>query len=73
MQCWFDERQDVVRRSGCSDSDIATITTMNKIQPVVSQCLNNHCSPLTSKEELPEVAEKVVDLKKLSKLLDLEI
>ena len=73
MQYWFDERQDVLRRSGCFDSDIAAITTMNKIQRVVSQCRNHHCGPLTSKEELAEMAEKVVDPKKLSKLLDLEI
>ena len=46
---------------------------MNKIQWVASQCRNNRCEPLTSKEELAEVAEKVVDPKKLSKLLDLEI
>ena len=46
---------------------------MNKIQRVASQCRNNHCRPLTSKEELAEMAEKLVDPKKLSKLLDLEI
>ena len=73
MQCWLDERHDVLRRSGCSDSDIATITTMNKIQRVVSQCRNNHRRPLDSKEELAEMAEKVIDPKKLSKLLVLEI
>ena len=34
-QSIFDKKQDKLRVSGCSDSDIAAITTMNKIQRVV--------------------------------------
>lgn len=73
MQDWFDERQDALRSKGCSNADITTITTMNKIQRVVSQCKASHGGPLTTIEELDNIIENTNDEKKLSKILDLEI
>ena len=73
MQSIFNEGQDKLRVSGCSNSDIAAITTMNKIQRVVMQCKKNHGGPIVSKEELDEIIASTKDVKKLSKALDLEI
>ncbi|XP_066915999.1 uncharacterized protein [Clytia hemisphaerica] len=42
MQDWFDERQDALRKKGCSNAEIAAITTMNRILRVVNQCRSNH-------------------------------
>lgn len=73
MQHWFDERQDALRNKGCSNADITTITSMNKIQRVVSQCKENHGGPLTKVEELDSIIKNTVDEKQLSRILDLEI
>jgi len=73
MQDWFDERQDALRTKGCSNADIAVITTMNRIQRVVNQCRVNHGGPISSKEELQTLVDTIQDEKALGKILDLEV
>ena len=74
LQSKFDEKQDKLRSAGCSDPDIAAITTMNKIQRVVKQCKENHGGPILTKDELDKIISKTKkDETQLGKILDLEI
>ena len=73
LQKVFDKRQDALRMRGCSDADIAAITTSNKVQRVVRQCKENHNGPLVTKEELDALVSATKDEKVLNKTLDLEI
>jgi hypothetical protein len=73
LQNVFDSKQNALRSSGVSDSDIAAITTSNKIQRVVKQCKVHHNGPFVSNEELDEAVSTVKNSKELNKVLDLEI
>ena len=73
IQSLFDTKQQTLRTAGVSDSDIAIITTSNKIQRVVRQCKEDQNGPVVTTKELDELFESIKDYNKLNKALDLEI
>ena len=66
-----------MKNHGLEDADVAVVTTVNKVQRVVTQCKKSHGGPVSDVLELHDLVEKyfLIDSveKKLHSILNLEV
>ena len=77
LQRSFKEKQEALKNHGLEDADVAVVTTVNKVQRVVTQCKMSHGGPVSDVLELHDLVEKYflndgVE-KKLHSILNLEV
>ena len=58
LQRSFKEKQEALKNHGLEDADVAVVTTVNKVQRVVTQCKMSHGGPVSDVLELHDLVEK---------------